>query len=233
MEDRATIAATDIQFEYEVFQNIHELYSYLYDHRFDQLSCIFTKQTKLIENVNYFWPVIIKLCNDFKIPLLICANDIENLFNGFDTEAIEKFRNSKRYFGLPLKKIIAVEEDLLLHSIKAIFDTLLARLELELKKTIETNIENPQPHIEQNIQSIGECHSLSDTDTNILQAMNGNAHKCMLRVDIEAAAGHQKYAVTHSLKRLASLGMVYKPVNAKRKGWALTEKGISTAANLK
>ncbi|OHB50485.1 MAG: hypothetical protein A2Y10_17970 [Planctomycetes bacterium GWF2_41_51] len=232
MEDRAIGIATGIQSEYEDFKNIHELFSYLYDHRFEQISNTYTKQTQLIENANYFWSLIIKLCNKFKIPLVIGAHDIENLFHGFDTETIEEFRKSKRYFGIHIKKIIAVEEDLLIHSIKSIFDTLLARLELELKKGSQKSIEHPHTQIEQYTDSLANCQTLTNTDTNILMAMNSNPQKSMLKVDIIIAAGHQKYAVLQSLKRLESMGMVYKPENAKRKGWALTDKGILTADNL-
>ena len=228
-EERAIITAEDMESKYEDFKVIHELYSYLYDRRSEQLSDNYTRQTILIENVNDLWPEIIGLCEDFKIPLQICPKDIENLFNGFDAESIEKLCNVKRYPNIPIKKMIAVEEDLILHSIKSTFDTLLARLKKAIKKTSKRNVQQVQTPVEQPPAS---SPSLSDTDINILQAMNKNPQKSIIRVEIEEASGYQKFAVMNSLKRLQAAGMVCKEAN-KRKGWALTDKGISVAANLK
>jgi hypothetical protein len=222
-------AADDIHSKYEELNNIHQLFSYLYDHRLEDVSDTYTKQTELIEIIDDFWPVIVDLCNNFKIPLVVSAQDVENLFHGFDAAAIEKLSKLRRYVNIPIKKMIALEEELLIHLIKSIFDKLLARLKKEIKKLSNRNIQPPKTYFEPAPVS---CESLSDTDINILQAMNKNPQKSMIRVEIEEASGHQKFAVMNSLKRLQAAGMVSKAAN-KRKGWVITEKGISTAAKLK
>jgi hypothetical protein len=90
-------------------------------------------------------------------------------------------------------------------------------VEIPAEKKAPAPIVPPKPPVE----------ALTKTDSDILQAMSANPKANMLRVDIEAASGYGRYAVTQGIKRLESMQLVYKTEGAGRKGWTITEKGIS------
>ena len=248
------------QADYKYFRTLHGDFGYLGDHKNEQSNYIYAfKQTAFRENIVDFWPTIETMCRALKIPLTVTLHDIECIFSGFDAESIAALYKNERYAGIARKKIIPMEEYRLLQVTKELFDTLLARLHRTFRQcpqsVIAPNIEpcnvkwqkvpiidSPKIQKQQSDASAvarekrppkRPVETLSRADSDILQAMSANAKTSMLRIEIECAAGYGKDAVTNSLKRLETMSLVCRPDGARRKGWALTEKGDTIAKGLR
>lgn len=71
-----------------------------------------------------------------------------------------------------------------------------------------------------------QTEAVSVIEMDILEALASNSGKTMIQVEISTAAGYSRSAIQDGLKRLRRLGLIAKPSGTKRKGFALTEKGL-------
>ena len=72
-----------------------------------------------------------------------------------------------------------------------------------------------------------KTEALTEIEIDILEALASSHGKTMIQVEISAAAGYSRSAIQDGLKRLQKLGMIAKPAGTKRKGFALTERGLA------
>ena len=76
-------------------------------------------------------------------------------------------------------------------------------------------------------QPAGEqTEAVSMIEMEVLKALAGKPSQAMVQVDIVAETGFSRTAVKDGLRRLRRLGLIAKPEGTKRKGFALTEKGL-------
>ena len=64
-------------------------------------------------------------------------------------------------------------------------------------------------------------------EMDILEALASNRGKTMIQVEISVAAGYSRSAIQDGLKRRQKLGLIATPAGTKRKGFALTERGLA------
>ena len=235
--------------DYEHFETIYNGFCYLIDHKSEQSSSFYSyTQAETVENLERFWTVLEMICRSLNIELELTLDDVRHAIKGFDAKDAAELCNGGRYKRMQAQKVIAFEEDRLLDLTKTLLDKIMVRLRIFKKHSSSTlapnivplqagcqnvpMIDAPKQKTSVKPVAIKPAELLNKADSDILKAMSTKPKANMFRVDIEAASKYGRYAVTQSIKRLESMQLVCKTEGAGRKGWMITEKGISLSAGI-
>ena len=127
--------------EFELFKSIHEGLAFLFDGKADKINSAYSyKQTEVFEKAKDFWPRLEQICEAVNISLEIDLKEFKNAVFGFEPfygQKAEAICCNSPYIGMPMSKVMLLEEEHLKRVAKRNLDKVMLHLRKYVSETDE------------------------------------------------------------------------------------------------